>query len=137
MKNNCQGCNDTGIAIVILDFTKDVGIQRCDTCQRLSDSQAVEIVRNLVMRYAPKLETKDNTRTPKTLTEAIFNGLAAARSLKTQTDLETARLIRLHVIDYLSQRFSVSMFGSEKLVPVVLYNLWHAIKKEEETPPKD
>ncbi len=44
----CKSCKDTGIAIVILDDTSDVGIQRCDTCKALTDTQAIKIVESLV-----------------------------------------------------------------------------------------
>ena len=51
----CPHCKGTGIAIVLLDDTEDLGIQRCDSCVQLTDSQAVFKVTELIKT----LETKE------------------------------------------------------------------------------
>ncbi len=48
----CKDCNGTGIAIVILDDTADTGIQCCDTCQKLTDAEAIDAVKALVFKIA-------------------------------------------------------------------------------------
>lgn len=49
--------------------------------------------------------------TPKTLRQAIINGLKQAQEQKLTDDSVEAEIIRAHVIDFLAQRFGAAMMN--------------------------
>lgn len=65
--------------------------------------------------------------TPKSLSEAIKNGLADARiSTANDSGLDEVEIIKAHVVDYLSQRFCTAMI---KTMTTEIESLWNEIKK--------
>ncbi len=70
---------------------------------------------------------KKNISTPKTLTEALQNGVGARLGTVHEDFLKT---IEVHVIDFLAQRFGCAMLeaGDNLEQTRILAELWRSIK---------
>lgn len=84
MRKKCKDCNNTGIAIVTLDTSTDTGIQRCDTCKTLTDSQAVRKVERVLTSQANECLLKDKETLSfaisligKAIADNAYTGIAA------------------------------------------------------------
>lgn len=68
--------------------------------------------------------------TPKTLWEAISNGLAEAKSviMGREEAEELAREVRPHVVDFIAQKFGPFVMGSEQKRAEEILKLFRTIK---------